>query len=566
MQADPRSPERGQYCFLQDLLKRIAYETLSRSDRKIRHLAAAAHLERAGTTEQELVEVIAAHYLDAYEAMPDADDASALRARAAERLAQAGERACSVCANEAGQRYYEKAAGLCDDDLRRARLLEEAGEAALLGYRYEAALELFDEAIAIFNAQGATHAAARASASLGWVMWRNGDLDGGAERLDQALAVLADDEPDAEIAALIEALGRLRFFQGDIAEALTRVDRALEIAEALVAVPVLVDALNTKSLVLGGQGRHQEQQALLERAIALARENDASIPLLRALNNLGVQLMVRADFAAARRTADEGLELARRMGHRDAEQQCIGSLCYLTWLLGDWETSRELRDLITAPGAYPAFYRAAATSNHALAQADFAAARAALATIESNQESADAQIRAGYFQIETEILLAEERYGEATVTARTSQTVSREVHTQLNALYWARELAAWAGLGDTDRVDELLREGAQLPRAERSRYVDAVEAEFTARLNALRGEHDEAFAAYAAAAGHYRLLELPYELAIVLIGHAQLLLEAGLTEESAPLFTEARAILERLGEHLWLERLGRIESATPARI
>ena len=73
-------------------------------------------------------------------------------------------------------------------------------------------------------------------------------------------------------------------------------------------------------------------------------------------------------------------------------------------------------------------------------------------------------------------------------------------------------------MGDTDRVDELLREGAQLPRAERSRYVDAVEAEFTARLNALRGEHDEAFAGYAAAAGHYRLLELPYELAIVLMG------------------------------------------------
>ncbi len=69
---------------------------------------------------------------------------------------------------------------------------------------------------------------------------------------------------------------------------------------------MLVDALNTKSLVLGGQGRHEEQQALLERAIALARENDAPIPLLRALNNLGVQLMVRADFAAARRTRRKG--------------------------------------------------------------------------------------------------------------------------------------------------------------------------------------------------------------------------------------------------------------------
>ena len=44
VQADPRSPERGQYSFLQDLLKRVAYDTLAKAERKARHLAAAAHL------------------------------------------------------------------------------------------------------------------------------------------------------------------------------------------------------------------------------------------------------------------------------------------------------------------------------------------------------------------------------------------------------------------------------------------------------------------------------------------------------------------------------------------
>src|SRR2546425_3814601 len=39
VQADPRSPERGQYGFVQDLLQRVAYETLARPDRKLRHLA-----------------------------------------------------------------------------------------------------------------------------------------------------------------------------------------------------------------------------------------------------------------------------------------------------------------------------------------------------------------------------------------------------------------------------------------------------------------------------------------------------------------------------------------------
>src|SRR5205085_2408487 len=69
LQADPRSPEHGQYGFLQDLVRRVAYETLSRRDRKSRHLAAADAVA-ATLAEEEMAEVIAAHLLAAYEAVP----------------------------------------------------------------------------------------------------------------------------------------------------------------------------------------------------------------------------------------------------------------------------------------------------------------------------------------------------------------------------------------------------------------------------------------------------------------------------------------------------------------
>ena len=36
--ADPLSPERGSYQFAQDMLRQVAYDTLSRRDRKTRHL------------------------------------------------------------------------------------------------------------------------------------------------------------------------------------------------------------------------------------------------------------------------------------------------------------------------------------------------------------------------------------------------------------------------------------------------------------------------------------------------------------------------------------------------
>ena len=44
VQADPLSPERGQYAFLQDIVKRVAYETISRKERKAKHLATAEFL------------------------------------------------------------------------------------------------------------------------------------------------------------------------------------------------------------------------------------------------------------------------------------------------------------------------------------------------------------------------------------------------------------------------------------------------------------------------------------------------------------------------------------------
>ena len=54
-----------------------------------RHLAAAAHLESA-LGEDEVVEVVASHYLDAYRAAPDADDAEAIKRKAREHARACG--------------------------------------------------------------------------------------------------------------------------------------------------------------------------------------------------------------------------------------------------------------------------------------------------------------------------------------------------------------------------------------------------------------------------------------------------------------------------------------------
>ena len=85
---------------------------------------------------------------------------------------------------------------------------------------------LLERAVELYRAEGATHAAARVSAWLGWTTWFAGDLERASQLLEQAFDVLADEKPDADLAELAEVRARLRHFLGDNEGASERVERA----------------------------------------------------------------------------------------------------------------------------------------------------------------------------------------------------------------------------------------------------------------------------------------------------------------------------------------------------
>src|SRR4030095_235036 len=105
----------------QDLVKKVAYDTMSRRERKVRHLAAAAYL-RTAFDEDEIVEVVAPPLLEASRAAPDDEDAGTISGDALAMLAKASERAASLGANQEAQRYAERAIELAEDPLVEAEL------------------------------------------------------------------------------------------------------------------------------------------------------------------------------------------------------------------------------------------------------------------------------------------------------------------------------------------------------------------------------------------------------------------------------------------------------------
>ena len=136
--ADPLSPERGSYGFAQNMLRQVAYDTLSRRDRKARHLAVAGHLRAAFAGDgEEVAEVIARHYLDALDAVPDDGDAGQIRGQAIAALTRAADRAGRTGAPARAAASYAAAARLTQastpdgQPTAAAVLWEHAAEAAL---------------------------------------------------------------------------------------------------------------------------------------------------------------------------------------------------------------------------------------------------------------------------------------------------------------------------------------------------------------------------------------------------------------------------------------------------
>ena len=89
----PASPERGQYAFVQALIREVAYNTLAQRDRKARHLAAARYFESARRATSSPA-ALAGHYVAAFRNAPEGPEASALaaQARVALRAAADGRR------------------------------------------------------------------------------------------------------------------------------------------------------------------------------------------------------------------------------------------------------------------------------------------------------------------------------------------------------------------------------------------------------------------------------------------------------------------------------------------
>jgi class 3 adenylate cyclase/tetratricopeptide (TPR) repeat protein len=339
---DPRSVERGQFAFVQSLVREVAYATLSRRDRKSRHLAAARHFETL--VDQELAGALANHYLAAYRNAIEGPEAEALAAQARIALRAAGDRAVALGAQEQALGFYRDAIEVTTDPADRAVLLERAGAAASAAGFHEEAERLLGEAIGLHRAAGDRSGAARVSGSLADAMFGRYRLDAALVLAEAAATEFADLGEDPGYASLLGQLARFQMLrQIDFASAVATADRALAIAERLDRVDLVADVLVTRGTALISIGRAYEGIGCLETALRLADQHGLFETQIRARINMSGPLTDR-DPRAAFDVSRVGLELGRRFGHRQGVSMLIGNASVGAAECGEWDWARaEIR-------------------------------------------------------------------------------------------------------------------------------------------------------------------------------------------------------------------------------
>ncbi len=340
---DPRSTERGQFAFVQSLVREVAYSTLARRDRKARHLAAARHFETL--VDQELAGALATHYLAAFRNASEGPEADALAGQARIALRAAGDRAVTLGAQEQASGFFRDALEVTAEPVERAALLERAGLAASAAGSHEEAERLLAEAIDLLRTAGDRSGAARVTGLLGDAMFGRYRLDAALVLVEAAAAEFGDLGDDPGLATLLGQLSRFQMLrQVDLAASIANADRTLEIAERLDRVDLVADTLVTRGVALVSMGRGYEGLGCLETGLRLAQQHGLLATEIRARINLGGPLTDR-DPRAAFEISRVGLEQVRRFGHRQGVSMLIGNGSVAAIETGEWEWARSELDV-----------------------------------------------------------------------------------------------------------------------------------------------------------------------------------------------------------------------------
>jgi tetratricopeptide (TPR) repeat protein len=303
---DPRSPERGQYRFVQSLIREVAYGRLSRADRVSRHLQVARQFEASGDV--EVAGIVASHYADAAASDPG-DRELAVRARSA--IIGAAERALSLHSHAQAIGLYERAIALTPDALANATLLLDIAHAHRDAGSTTDAIAVARDALHVFEEAGASQDVIVAKTAI--ASFLAGDF-----RADEAVELIlpvyqsTPRSHDIVWARLATQTSRALMLANRARECVDVANDALPVMETLDLVEEVIETLINKGSALGKADQWLEGSVILRGVVEMSAKYDMTRASLRAINNIAS--VTQGDDRRDRSQFSEVERLVARLG------------------------------------------------------------------------------------------------------------------------------------------------------------------------------------------------------------------------------------------------------------
>ncbi|HUF76439.1 MAG TPA: hypothetical protein VMM35_09180, partial [Longimicrobiales bacterium] len=551
-EADPRSPERGQYAFVQAIIREVAYGMLSKADRRSRHLAVAHHFEGVG--DEELAGVVAAHYVEALRATPVGPDADALAARARDALGQAAARATGLGSPIQALGFLEQALAITPSGRERAELLQQAEAPGRDALRLDDVIANLREATDVYHELDDVDAEV---ATMGLLVSALKDRDRPEEvqqLIEQMRERLGHGGGDLARAELDHAIAIRQYYSSEFEACLESIERSLSGFERAGSWERFRKAIGEKTAVLGFAGRRREARLLVRGRLAVATEENDLREMAAALGHLALTSPELVDSVAV---YQEAAAVARRGGYGASEMNALANGLEAAVEAGAWDVADVIVEDLRGRSGLPDFARDPLMLGVALLAAyrgDAAAADTAMTELSAEtRHSAEPQIRAWTRRAGAVLLLMRGELERAYEEAMTSITDDPSGLNLPFSMWVAGRAALW--LGDTAKVRAVIDAAGDLPEGGAAAGLRS----FRAGLLAMEGQHREAVSAYETVLrGRLALGDR--------FSHAQMVMDmlAVLPHELVPAdaVEEARSSLAGIGA---VPLLARLEAALPAR-
>lgn len=250
----------------------------------------------------------------------------------------AGERAAERGSPREAQHHYWRALRFAEgiDPAARADLLERFCDHAYLSDMRSEAVGAIDEAIAIHRQRGDIAREGRALRMRSRLLSCIGRGREAVETIREAVRVLEQGPPDADLARAYSTLSGMAMIDYDIELTVTAGAKAIALAQEVDDAEGLVNALNmvgTAEMIFGNHGG----QAKLERSLELARQAHLVIDAGTAYINLGLGLIHQWRWRDALVWVERGIGYTHELG-LEAWMKClVGERALVELALGRWD-------------------------------------------------------------------------------------------------------------------------------------------------------------------------------------------------------------------------------------